>query len=174
MLKAITRRATSVDTKIKALNGRRAAATPPLPPITVAYFFDHLASPEDTDVLVEKEDFEGAIKELVPSVSVKELEHYDRVRRVFEKGEEGHKEPHEALNSVMQKANGKGKQRTDEDDFIVRTEGLSLDENKQENGSMNGAPTGPGSKGKVKAQQFDDHDFGFGKATDGDDELYSP
>lgn len=179
MLKAITRRATSVDTKVKSLNRQRADASPPLPSISVAYFFDHLAMDEDTDVVVSQQDFEDAMRELVPSVSVKELEHYDRVRRVFEKGEDGSdqkgqkKEGHEALKSLMSKANGTGKasQQHDEDDFVSRTEGLSLNENGK---AINGAPVGSVAKGKGKAQYFDVHDFGFGKATDGDEELYSP
>lgn len=129
--------------------------------------------------MVSQQDFEDAMRELVPSVSVKELEHYDRVRRVFEKGEDGSdqkgqkKEGHEALKSLMSKANGIGKptQQRDEDDFVLRTEGLSLNENGK---AINGAPVGSTVKGKGKAQQFDVHDFGFGKATDGDEELYSP
>lgn len=196
MLKAITRRATSVDTKVKILNTKRASSSPPLPAITVAYFFDHLAGPEDTDVVVESEDFENAMRELVPSVSVKELEHYRRVRQVFEKGEETQKEPHVALETVKQKANGKARApfsyRADEDadmdDFVIRSESLNLNEQTNGNGVI-GAPrhpitssgSGSGAKGKGKAvanqmpqPQFDAHDFGFGKATDGDEELYSP
>ncbi|KAK2796124.1 peroxisomal assembly protein [Onygenales sp. PD_12] len=75
MLKAITRQATAVDDKIKAL---------PDGPVTTAYFFDHLASPEDVAVMVTEEDFISAKNELVASVSAKELEHFERVRRTFE------------------------------------------------------------------------------------------
>ena len=59
MLKAITRQASAVDTKIKALPG---------PPVSTAYFFDHLATNEDIAVMVTKEDFFAANRELVGSV----------------------------------------------------------------------------------------------------------
>ena len=58
MLKAITRQATAVDEKIKALPE----------PVTTAYFFDHLATPDDVSVMVTEEDFLEANAELVPSV----------------------------------------------------------------------------------------------------------
>jgi peroxin-6 len=59
MLKAITRKATAVDEKIKQLPGG---------PVSTAYFFDHLATPEDVAVSVTEEDFVAAQGELVPSV----------------------------------------------------------------------------------------------------------
>ncbi|KAK9860790.1 hypothetical protein MYU51_006059 [Penicillium brevicompactum] len=75
MLKAITRKATAVDDKIKAL---------PNGPVSTAWFFDHLATAEDVNVLVMEEDFLSAQGELVPSVSAKELEHFERIRNTFE------------------------------------------------------------------------------------------
>ncbi|KAE8306497.1 hypothetical protein BDV41DRAFT_119883 [Aspergillus transmontanensis] len=75
MLKAITRKATAVDEKIKQLPGE---------PVSTAYFFDHLATPEDVTVTVAEEDFIQAQNELVPSVSAKELEHFERIRQTFE------------------------------------------------------------------------------------------
>ncbi|KAE8145687.1 hypothetical protein BDV25DRAFT_63512 [Aspergillus avenaceus] len=75
MLKAITRKATAVDEKIKQLPGE---------PVSTAYFFDHLATPEDVAVMVTEEDFIEAQNELVPSVSAKELEHFERIRQSFE------------------------------------------------------------------------------------------
>ena len=59
MLKAITRQASAVDAKIKAL---------PDPPVSTAYFFDHLATNEDIAVMVTEEDFFAANRELVGSV----------------------------------------------------------------------------------------------------------
>lgn len=59
MLKAITRQASAVDAKIKAL---------PDGPVTTAYFFDHMATTEDVTVTVTEEDFHTAQRELVPSV----------------------------------------------------------------------------------------------------------
>ncbi|KAL8742552.1 MAG: hypothetical protein Q9190_004976 [Brigantiaea leucoxantha] len=75
MLKAITRQASAVDAKIKALPGE---------PVSTAYFFDHLATEQDMSVAVTEEDFKAAKRELVGSVSAKELEHYQRVRHTFE------------------------------------------------------------------------------------------
>ena len=59
MLKAITRQASAVDAKIKKLSG---------PPVTTAYFFDHLATAEDIAVMVTEADFFAANRELVGSV----------------------------------------------------------------------------------------------------------
>lgn len=59
MLKAITRQASLVDSKIKALPGG---------PVTTAYFFDHLATDDDTSVMVKEDDFLAAQRELVGSV----------------------------------------------------------------------------------------------------------
>ncbi|KAI9709267.1 MAG: peroxisomal assembly protein [Bogoriella megaspora] len=109
MLKAITRQARAVDVKIEALNtnpehlhaellkSAEAKGKPkhdvrgPPGKVTTAWFFDHLASKEDTDVVVIEEDFAAAQKDLVPSVSAEELKHYDRVRRTFE-GQEKEKD----------------------------------------------------------------------------------
>lgn len=60
MLKAITRQTMAVETKIKALAGG---------PVSTAYFFDHLAQPEDITVEVSQDDFRQAQEELVGSVS---------------------------------------------------------------------------------------------------------
>jgi peroxin-6 len=78
MLKAVTRQASAVDAKIAAINASREY------PISTAYFFDHYATKEDVAVLVTEEDFMAAQRELIPSVSAKELEHYKRVREQFE------------------------------------------------------------------------------------------
>ena len=59
MLKAITRQASEVDAKIKAMSG---------PPITTAYFFDHYATKGDIAVMVMEDDFFAAQRELVGSV----------------------------------------------------------------------------------------------------------
>ncbi|KAL1961798.1 hypothetical protein VTN77DRAFT_1048 [Rasamsonia byssochlamydoides] len=75
MLKAVTRQAAAVDEKIKHLPGG---------PVSTAYFFDHLATPEDVAVMVTDQDFIDAQNELVASVSAKELEHFERIRRQFE------------------------------------------------------------------------------------------
>jgi len=84
MLKAITRSARLVDSRVEEINSSRSQLTPSKPPITIAQFFDHHAETADMKVEVEQEDFLEAQRELVPSVSADELNHYDRVRRDFE------------------------------------------------------------------------------------------
>lgn len=78
MLKAITRKTRSVDDKVQQISRARAEE------ISTAYFFDHLATEEDVQVVVSEEDFAAAQNELVGSVSKKELEHFERIRNLFE------------------------------------------------------------------------------------------
>lgn len=83
MLKAVTRQATAVDAKIKALN---LDLPPDRPSLSTANFFDHHATPEDIAVMVTEQDFLEANRELIPSVSAGELQHYEHVRATFEGG----------------------------------------------------------------------------------------
>ncbi len=78
MLKAITRKTQAVDEKVKQLSKARGEE------ISTGYFFDHHATNEDTEVTVNEEDFARAQDELVGSVSQKELEHFQRIRGLFE------------------------------------------------------------------------------------------
>ncbi|CAG8505257.1 3910_t:CDS:10 [Diversispora eburnea] len=81
VLKAMSRTAEKVEAKVAQLNSN---PKPNLPqPITSQYYLNHLASPEDTLVEVIQEDFEKALRELVPSVSEKELEYYRTVQMRF-------------------------------------------------------------------------------------------
>ncbi|QIW97065.1 hypothetical protein AMS68_002583 [Peltaster fructicola] len=82
MLKAITRSARLVDSRVAAINAER--ATRSQGKISIAYFFDHFAKDEDTQVAVIEDDFNQAKAELVPSVSMDELKHYEHVRDTFE------------------------------------------------------------------------------------------
>ena len=67
MLKAITRQCTAVDTRIKGLHDGT---------VTPAYFFDHLATPDDIEVTVREQDFISAVRELVGSVRYDKLIHH--------------------------------------------------------------------------------------------------
>jgi peroxin-6 len=78
MLKAITRKTRSVDEKVAEIGRVRGEA------ISTGYFFDHLATEEDVQVVVSEADFSAAQDELVGSVSKKELEHFERIRDLFE------------------------------------------------------------------------------------------
>lgn len=215
MLKAITRSASAVDAQIQALNARRdPAATDAAPPITTAYFFDHLARPEDTAVVVEEADFLAARDELVPSVSAKELEHYDGVRRSFEQDDAKKKAMIKNEPAVRPRVNGVASalggerpvvtngrmEARSEDDFVLSTGALSLDDGNREaelggggggggdgvNGSGSrvfldmsngiGKEKGKG-KGKEKAlsnpqEEEEGMSNGFGDATAGDEDLY--
>ncbi|KAI1849220.1 hypothetical protein JX266_005181 [Neoarthrinium moseri] len=86
MLKAVTRQASGVDAKIRALNADLSSSG--RPPISTANFFDHHATAEDIAVMVMEQDFLDANRELVPSVSAGELAHYEKVRATFEGGRE--------------------------------------------------------------------------------------
>jgi peroxin-6 len=180
MLKAITRSARIVDTRVAEINGERATRSPPQPPISVAYFFDHFATEVDTSVVVAEEDFMAAERELVPSVSADELGHYERVRREFEGGKEKEEKTPQQPNGTgsrtvarnqitqmlrmqMQRANsesggndkGKGK-------GIDREPADSVDEDfviRTDHLSMNGSGKGKG-KGKARAESPDGAQFG--------------
>ena len=112
MLKAVTRQASAVDAQVRALNS---AKRDDEMAITTAYFFDHYAKPEDVAVMVTEEDFLLAQRELVPSVSAMELEHYQRVRAQFEAvadgGEKGKEVNGEGkrVNGLPVRSSGKGK-----------------------------------------------------------------
>lgn len=78
MLKAITRKTRSVDEKVQEISKMRGEE------ISTGFFFDHLATDEDVQVVVSEADFAAAQNELVGSVSKKELEHFERIRNLFE------------------------------------------------------------------------------------------
>lgn len=196
MLKAITRAARLVDEKVAAINAERAAQSPPLSNITIAYFFDHYAKPEDMSVIVAEEDFYAAQRELIPSVSAEELGHYERVRKEFEgvKDKDKNEQPPAAqtngtavskeqiqgmlkmLQAGQNGAEGKssgqsnGKDRVideeEEDDFVVRTDHLSL------NGTNKGNGRGKG-KGKGRVEIAEGPPQAFGDAAEEDEDMYA-
>ncbi|KAL5450680.1 peroxisomal assembly protein [Paraphaeosphaeria minitans] len=172
MLKAITRQARAVDEKVAGISNSRGTA------ITTAYFFDHLATEEDTAVMVMENDFIEAHKELVPSVSADELQHYERVRKTFEgTGKKDESSRPSQNGTAPPPTSSKGKDKVaappDDESLIVHTENIDI------NGSASGA-FGKG-KGKSKApavghaskSSLDIAEGGFGSAADGDEELYS-
>lgn len=54
-------------------------------PLTPQYYLSEIATPADIEVLVSEEDFSSALRELVPSVSEAEMEHYARIQQRFSK-----------------------------------------------------------------------------------------
>ncbi|BFZ63652.1 peroxisomal assembly protein [Saitoella coloradoensis] len=144
MLKAMTRQAAAVDRKVKSH----------VPPISTHYFFDHLATEEDTEVVVTEEDFMKAMDELVPSVSEKELAHFKEIQSKFSMKKEEKKDNGKG-NAVEDNAaqNGNGV----EPYTWIGKEMVQVDE------GMNGMDEGEGRgsagknvdrKGKGKARAF--------------------
>lgn len=193
MLKAITRAARLVDEKVAAINAERAAQSPPLPNITIAYFFDHYAKPEDMSVIVAEEDFYDAQRELIPSVSAEELGHYERVRKEFEGVKDKNEQPpaaqpigsavsREQIQGMLQmlqagqngaegkssrQSNGRGRVvDEEEDDFVVRTDHLSI------NGTSKGNGKGKG-KGKGRVEIAEGPPQTFGDAAEEDEDMYA-
>ncbi|KAK5677346.1 peroxisomal assembly protein [Elasticomyces elasticus] len=82
MLKGVTRSARLIDDNLAVINNERASRGQSK--ASVAYYFDHHATESDTNVLVTEQDFLLAKRELVPSVSLDELRHYEQVRDMFE------------------------------------------------------------------------------------------
>ena len=143
MLKAVTRQATAVDNKIKAINSRPDTHHQ----ISTAYFFDHFATPEDVAVMVTEQDFLDAHRELIPSVSAGELAHYERVRATFEGGRDAaSQEQNQNQGQAQRGGSGPGI------DIGKRTvSGLSR-------GSGKGKGKALASKGKGKAVAMDSGD----------------
>jgi len=78
----MSRKAQEIDDKIAKLNAMPPPYTHPHP-LTPQYYLAEMATPAEIDVLVSREDFELALRELVPSVSQGEMEHYAEVQRKF-------------------------------------------------------------------------------------------
>lgn len=92
---------------LAALNGQSPPYVHPHP-VTPQYYLAEIASDVETDVLVSQSDFDAALRELVPSVSASEMEHYALVQQKFAK---------DTINSVaaaslpVEDRKGKGKAR---------------------------------------------------------------
>ncbi|KAI9348358.1 P-loop containing nucleoside triphosphate hydrolase protein [Pilaira anomala] len=127
MLKAMTRVADSIESKVDQLNKEKRSDLPD--PLTAQYYLSHLVTPDEIVVQAEEIDFIKALDELIPSVSATELAHYSKVREKFEKVEEedeGQEDEEEdalqtalleskkVLKTTMKKRDkGKGKQRAE-------------------------------------------------------------
>jgi peroxin-6 len=169
MLKAVTRQATAVDTKIRAINADPATTHP----ISTAYYFDHYATPEDIAVMVTEADFLAANDELVPSVSAGELAHYEGVRATFEgvRDKDKDKSRPQTAQRVMSGASttskGKGKAVASGKGKGKAIAMTSDDEFDDDDVLGGGEVNGRKDKGKGKAVMG----FQDGTASD-DDELY--
>jgi peroxin-6 len=52
-------------------------------PLTPQYYLSAMAKPEEIQVVVTEQDFMSALEELVPSVSLEDIQHYESVRQKF-------------------------------------------------------------------------------------------
>ncbi|EPQ30691.1 uncharacterized protein PFL1_01592 [Pseudozyma flocculosa PF-1] len=82
MLKAMTRKASEIDETIAKINATPGAKTHPHP-LTPQYYLAEMATQDEIEVKVGRRDFEGALRELVPSVSEQEMAHYRQVQAKF-------------------------------------------------------------------------------------------
>ncbi|KZT28626.1 AAA-domain-containing protein [Neolentinus lepideus HHB14362 ss-1] len=85
MLNAMSRKAGELDAKIAVLNQSPSSGDQPYP-LTPQYYLAEMAQPEDIEVVVMPEDFDKALRSLVPSVSQSEMDHYQRVQSRFSRG----------------------------------------------------------------------------------------
>ena len=185
MLKSVTRRANAVKAKVDAINAERrdthrrdeASSEHKTKELTIPQFFDHHATESDIEVVVEERDFTEAQKDLVPSVSAKELKHYERVRATFEGSGDS-----ELASSVagLSLSSHDGMSNGDEEMNgypTHRSSSGTLNREKEKRSIIKG-------KGKAKAPMWDgdgEHtgipgafDGGFGDGGEqGDEEMYS-
>jgi peroxin-6 len=178
MLKAVTRAARAVDERVATINEERLSHGQNK--ISVANFFDHYAEDMDTQIAVTEADFTSARQELVPSVSVDELRHYERVRNAFEgaakdsklNGSAERKGVQDGRGNRRPLTNGSGRphlQQADggvedvDDDFVIRTDRLSINETKQ---------AFPVSKGKGKGKDTNSPVEAASGYADGEEDLY--
>ncbi|THV08077.1 AAA-domain-containing protein [Dendrothele bispora CBS 962.96] len=82
LLNAMTRKAEELEQKLAVLNGKSRPHDHPHP-ITPQYFLAEMASDEDIRVSVKQTDFDVALRNLVPSVSQAEMDHYARIQSRF-------------------------------------------------------------------------------------------
>ena len=183
MLKAVTRQASLVDAKVAQINAS-ADQQHKGTKLTTAQFFDHHATKEDVAVMVKEEDFLQAMKELIPSVSAGELEHYESVKRQFENVDHGatgtanskdivsapvldgsrERRDLESPTALPERPRSKGKSKEKVVDKKGKGKPTSYDESDEETNG-NAGRTGYRGKGKGKAVDMSFQD-------DEDEELY--
>ncbi|OBZ75775.1 Peroxisomal biogenesis factor 6 [Grifola frondosa] len=85
LLKAMSRKSEELEATLAKMNSLPPPHSPHPYPLTPQYYLSELATPAEIEVLVSEEDFNLALKELVPSVSQAEMEHYARIQQRFSK-----------------------------------------------------------------------------------------
>ncbi|KAM3418565.1 hypothetical protein BST61_g4542 [Cercospora zeina] len=153
MLKAVTRSAREVDQRVSAVNAQRDARGQGK--VSVGYYFDHYGTDNDINVMVTEEDFTMARRDLVPSVSLDELQHYERVRSMFEGAtkKQDNAGPEEPSAPHQTGSNGTQNARSQALEAVKRA---PRGNRAATNGTASSAAPQNGSN---RAQQDDDDDF---------------
>nr|KAJ3422544.1 peroxisomal assembly protein [Polyrhizophydium stewartii] len=108
LLKAMTRTIDAVNERLGA--DTRSAQGHPYP-LTPQYYLDQMATEEEINVRVQLSDFAAAVRELVPSVPVDELQRYERLRDQFQKQDKLEASKGGEPNAAAAKRRAKGKQK---------------------------------------------------------------
>ncbi|KAF8892676.1 AAA-domain-containing protein [Infundibulicybe gibba] len=87
MLQAMSRTAESLEATISHLNSLPGPYSHPHP-LTPQYYLAEMATEDEIRVLVTQDDFDHALRGLVPSVSKSEMDHYAHIQRRFSHREE--------------------------------------------------------------------------------------
>lgn len=140
MLNAMIRTAGQVDQKIRKYNEQERVGKD-LAEITTRWWFQNVATSADTSVEVTMTDFEKAQRELAPSVSYEELQHYVRVRENFEGGKVSDK-PTENFGEADQKVITDGIVIDGTMDGSINGLEHSYEHDIQQNGQVNGRTNG--------------------------------
>jgi len=82
MLNAMSRKAEELEAIIGLLNQQPRQSGHPYP-LTPQYYLAEIASAEEIEVLVSHDDFVRALRDLVPSVSQSEMDHYSTIQYRF-------------------------------------------------------------------------------------------
>jgi peroxin-6 len=83
MMKSVSRVIEKIDQDLKEWNHSGPHDVHPHP-TSETYYLDHIAEPQDIEVVVQMQDFMDALEDLKPSVSPQELERYKKIRDQFE------------------------------------------------------------------------------------------
>ncbi|KAH7921477.1 AAA-domain-containing protein [Leucogyrophana mollusca] len=82
MLNAMSRKVEELESRIAEMNTHPVDHRHPYP-LTPQYYLAEMADPGEIDILVSLGDFDLALRELVPSVSQLEMDHYAVIRQQF-------------------------------------------------------------------------------------------
>ncbi|TIB99023.1 AAA-domain-containing protein [Wallemia mellicola] len=115
MLKSMTRKVMSIERKITSINELddkefiKQYGSQLRRPLIPQYYLEFMASSDEIDVVVSKDDFDEAMNDLSPSVSQAEMEHYRQAQRKFTNVSESKESKESEIQKELKKDKGKGK-----------------------------------------------------------------